>query len=208
LDIKKIFKNNKERIIQKLKIDPDHFKKLSEAQNPDILCISCSDSRVPIEDLMGVEPGDVFIHRNIANMVPNTDLNAMSVINYSVVHLKVNHIIVCGHYECGGVKAAMQPADLGILNPWLRNIRDVYRLHKLELDLITNEDEKYKRLVELNVQEQCVNILKTPDVQLAYRDRKLTVHGWVFDIHTGELIDLKIDFDKILQEIMEIYRLS
>ena len=208
MDIKKIFKNNKERIIQKLKIDPDHFKKLSEAQNPDILCISCSDSRVPIEDLMGVEPGDVFIHRNIANMVPNTDLNAMSVINYSVVHLKVNHIIVCGHYECGGVKAAMQPADLGILNPWLRNIRDVYRLHKLELDLITNEDEKYKRLVELNVQEQCVNILKTPDVQLAYRDRKLTVHGWVFDIHTGELIDLKIDFDKILQEIMEIYRLS
>ena len=208
MDIKKIFENNKERIIQKLKIDPDHFKKLSEAQNPDILCISCSDSRVPIEDLMGVEPGDVFIHRNIANMVPNTDLNAMSVINYSVVHLKVNHIIVCGHYECGGVKAAMQPADLGILNPWLRNIRDVYRLHKKELDLISCEDEKYKRLVELNVQEQCVNILKTPDVQLAYRDRKLTVHGWVFDIHTGELIDLKIDFDKILQEIMEIYRLS
>jgi len=208
LDIKKIFENNKERIIKKLKIDPDHFKKLSEAQNPDILCISCSDSRVPIEDLMGVEPGDVFIHRNIANMVPNTDLSAMSVINYSVVHLKVNHIIVCGHYECGGVKAAMQPADLGILNPWLRNIRDVYRLHKNELDLITCEDEKYKRLVELNVQEQCVNILKTPDVQLAYRDRKLTVHGWVFDIHNGELIDLKIDFDKILQEIMEIYRLS
>ena len=208
MDIKKIFENNKERIIQKLKLDPDHFKKLSEAQNPDILCISCSDSRVPIEDLMGVEPGDVFIHRNIANMVPNTDLNAMSVINYSVVHLKVNHIIVCGHYECGGVKAAMQPADLGILNPWLRNIRDVYRLHKKELDLISCEDEKYKRLVELNVQEQCVNILKTPDVQLAYRDRKLTVHGWVFDIHTGELIDLKIDFDKILQEIMEIYRLS
>jgi len=208
LDIKKIFENNKERIIEKLKIDPNHFKKLSEAQNPDILCISCSDSRVPIEDLMGVEPGDVFIHRNIANMVPNTDLNAMSVINYAVSHLKVKHIIVCGHYECGGVKAAMQPADLGILNPWLRNIRDVYRLHKQELDLIVNEDEKYKRLVELNVQEQCMNILKTPDVQLAYRDWKLTVHGWVFDIHSGELVDLKIDFDKILDEIMEIYRLS
>lgn len=208
MDIKKIFENNKERVIKKLKNDPNHFKKLSEAQNPDILCISCSDSRVPIEDLMGVEPGDVFIHRNIANMVPNTDLNAMSVINYSVVHLKVSHIIVCGHYECGGVKAAMQPADLGILNPWLRNIRDVYRLHKDELDLIACENEKYKRLIELNVQEQCVNILKTSEVQLAYRDRKLTVHGWVFDIHTGELVDLKIDFDKILKEIMEIYRLS
>lgn len=208
MDIKKIFENNKERVIKKLKNDPNHFKKLSEAQNPDILCISCSDSRVPIEDLMGVEPGDVFIHRNIANMMPNTDLNAMSVINYSVVHLKVSHIIVCGHYECGGVKAAMQPADLGILNPWLRNIRDVYRLHKDELDLIACENEKYKRLIELNVQEQCVNILKTSEVQLAYRDRKLTVHGWVFDIHTGELVDLKIDFDKILKEIMEIYRLS
>ena len=157
---------------------------------------------------MGVKPGDVFIHRNIANMVPNTDLNAMSVINYSVVHLKVNHIIVCGHYECGGVKAAMQSTDLGILNPWLRNIRDVYRLHEKELDLITNEDEKYKRLVELNVQEQCVNILKTSEVQLAYSDRQIAVHGWVFDIHSGELIDLKIDFDKILQGIMEIYRLT
>ena len=157
---------------------------------------------------MGVKPGDVFIHRNIANMMPNTDLNAMSVINYSVVHLKVNHIIVCGHYECGGVKAAMKSTDLGILNPWLRNIRDVYRLHEKELDLITNEDEKYKRLVELNVQEQCVNILKTSEVQLAYSDRQIAVHGWVFDIHSGELIYLKIDFDKILQGIMEIYRLT
>ena len=117
MDIKKIFENNKERIIKKLSDDPNHFKKLSAAQNPDVLCISCSDSRVPIEDLMGVEPCEVFIHRNIANMVPNTDLNAMSVINFSVVHLKVSHIIVFGHYECGGVKAAMQPADLGILKP-------------------------------------------------------------------------------------------
>ncbi len=208
MKIKKIFENNKERIIEKLKNDPNHFKKLSKVHNPDILCISCSDSRVPIEDIMGAEPGDVFIHRNIANMVPNTDLNAMSVINYSVVHLKVKHIIICGHYECGGVKAAMQSTDLGVLNPWLRNIRDVYRLHKNELDLIKNEDEKYKRLVELNVQEQCLNVLKTSEVQLAYRDRKLTVHGWVFDMNTGELVDLKIDFDKMLQEIMEIYRLS
>ena len=160
------------------------------------------------EDLMGVQPGEVFVHRNIANMVPNTDLNVMSVINYAVSHLEVKHVVVCGHYSCGGVKAALQSKDLGLLNPWLRNIRDVYRLHKDELDAITCEDKKYDRLVELNVQEQCVNILKTSDVQQAYRKRNITVHGWVWDIHTGELIDLKINFGKILDEIMEIYRLT
>jgi len=140
-------------------------------------------------------------------MVPNTDLSAMSVINYAVSHLKVNHIVVCGHYYCSGVKAAMQAEDMGILNPWLRNIRDVYRLHKDEISGITDEEAKYKRLVELNVQEQCVNIIKTSDVQKAYKERDFTVHGWVFDIHTGKLIDLKIDFDNILKEIMEIYRI-
>jgi carbonic anhydrase len=156
---------------------------------------------------MGVQPGDVFVYRNIANMIPNTDLSAMSVITYAVSHLKVNHIVVCGHYYCNGVKAAMQPADMGILNPWLRNIRDVYRLHKTELDSVTEEEERYKRLVELNVQEQCVNVLKTSDVQKAYKERHITVHGWVFDVHSGKLIDLKIDFDKILADIMEIYRI-
>jgi carbonic anhydrase len=156
---------------------------------------------------MGVKPGEVFVHRNIANMVPNNDLSAMSVINYAVSHLKVNHIIVCGHYYCNGIKAALQSADLGILNPWLRNIRDVYRLHKKELNCLTNEEEKYKRLVELNVQEQCINVLKTADVQKAYKERNLTVHGWVFDVHSGKLIDLKIDFNKLLEDIMEIYRI-
>ena len=121
--------------------------------------------------------------------------------------LKVKHIVVCGHYDCGGVRAAMQSSDLGILNPWLRNIRDVYRLHKSELYLIEDEELRHKRLVELNVQEQCINIIKTSDVQKAYKDRSITVHGWVFDIHTGELIDLKIDFDKILENIMEIYHI-
>ena len=140
-------------------------------------------------------------------MIPNTDLSAMSVINYAVTHLKVDNIVVCGHYYCNGVKAAMQSADLGILNPWLRNIRDVYRLHKPELDALQSEEEKYKRLVELNVQEQCFNVIKTPDVQKAYKERKLTVHGWVFDVHSGNLIDLKINFGKILEEIMEIYRI-
>lgn len=122
--------------------------------------------------------------------------------------LKVKHIIVCGHSACGGVKAAMQPVDLGILNPWLRNIRDVYRLHKDELDLISDVEKKYDRLVELNVQEQCVNLIKTAAVQKAIRNRGLTVHGWVFDVHTGKIIDLKIDFDKILKDIMEIYHLD
>ncbi|MDP3312792.1 carbonic anhydrase [Lutibacter sp.] len=208
MNITNIFENNKKWIGERLAGDSEYFKNLSKGQNPQILYIGCSDSRVSSEELMGVEPGEVFVHRNIANMVPNTDLNVMSVINFAVSHLKVNHVVVCGHYYCGGVKAAMQSADLGILNPWLRNIRDVYRLHRKELDLIECEDDKYNRLIELNVQEQCVNVIKTSDVQKAIRERQLTVHGWVWDIQTGKLIDLKIDFDKILKNIMEIYRIS
>ena len=208
MDIKKIFQNNKEWVQERLGTEPDYFKKLSEGQSPEILYIGCSDSRVSSEELMGVGPGDVFVHRNIANMVPNTDLNSMSVINYAVEHLKVKHVVVCGHYYCGGVKAAMQSSDLGLLNPWLRNIRDVYRIHKEELSLIKDEEERYKKFVELNVQEQCVNVIKTADVQKAIRNRNLTVHGWVFVIHSGKLIDLKIDFDAILEHIMEIYRLD
>ena len=208
MDINRIFENNQKWIVKKLKVDSNYFKNLSKGQSPEILYIGCSDSRVIAEDLMGAKPGEVFVHRNIANMVSNNDLNVMSAINYAVSHLKVNHVVVCGHYYCGGVKAAMKSEDLGLLNPWLRNIRDVYRMHKLELDKITCEEEKYKRLVELNVQEQCVNVLKTSDVQKAFRERNITMHGWVWDIHSGKLIDLKIDFDKILKDIMEIYHLS
>jgi len=207
MHINQIFANNKIWIAEKLKLDPEYFKNLSMGQSPEILYIGCSDSRVSAEELMGAKPGEVFVHRNIANMVPNTDLSVMSVINYSVSYLKVKHVVVCGHYYCNGVKAAMQSEDMGILNPWLRNIRDVYRIHRRELDSIADEDLRYKRLVELNVQEQCVNVLKTADVQKAYNERTLTVHGWVFDIKTGQLTDLKIDFDKILKEIMEIYRI-
>ena len=207
MNIEQIFLNNKVWIEQKLKIDAAYFENLSKGQNPKLLYIGCSDSRVTAEELMGVQPGEVFVYRNIANMIPNTDLSAMSVINYAVTHLKVDNIVVCGHYYCNGVKAAMQSADLGILNPWLRNIRDVYRLHKPELDALQSEEEKYKRLVELNVQEQCFNVIKTSDVQKAYKERRLTVHGWVFDVHSGNLIDLKINFGKILEEIMEIYRI-
>lgn len=208
MDIKQIFKNNQSWVESKLDLDSDYFNNLSKGQNPDILYIGCSDSRVTAEELMGIAPGEAFVHRNIANMVPNTDLSVMSVIDYAVMHLKVNHIVVCGHYYCGGVKAAMDSKDLGILNPWLRNIRDVYRTHHIELSEIIDEDQRYKRLVELNVQEQCINVIKTAEVQRAYRDRNLTVHGWVFDIHSGKLIDLKIDFRKILKNVMEIYHLE
>jgi carbonic anhydrase len=207
MNIQQIFQNNQVWIKDKLNLDPKYFSNLSKGQSPEILYIGCSDSRVTAEELMGLSPGDVFVHRNIANMVPNTDLSSMSVIDYSVLHLKVNHIVVCGHYYCGGVKAAMQSADLGILNPWLRNIRDVFRIHRKELNAITDEEKKYKRLVELNVQEQCINVIKTAEVQQAYDQRGLTVHGWVFDIHSGKLIDLEIDFEKILEDIMEIYRI-
>ncbi len=207
MKIKHVFDNNKKWIEKKLKSDKDYFKKLSKHQKPGILYIGCSDSRVTAEELMGAQPGEVFVHRNIANMVSSTDLSAMSVINYAVCHLKVKHIVVCGHYYCGGINAAMQPADMGILNPWLRNIRDVYRLHKDKLDKIENSELKNKRLAELNVQEQCINIIKTSEVQKAYKERSLRVHGWVFDIRSGRIIDLKINFERILKNIMEIYRI-
>ena len=208
MKLDKVFENNEAWIKDKLSTDNNYFEELGKGQSPELLYIGCSDSRVTAEDLMGLGPGDVFVHRNIANMVISIDLNVMSVVNYAVDHLKVNHVVVCGHYACGGVKAAMQSADLGILNPWLRYIRDVYRIHRNELDAIADEDKRYDRLVELNVQEQCVNLIKTATVQKAARDRNLKVHGWVFDVHTGRLIDLKIDFEGILKNIMEIYHLD
>jgi carbonic anhydrase len=201
----KILEENKTWIAEHLRLDPDYFKDLAKGQSPEILYIGCSDSRVTAEEMMGAKPGEVFIHRNIANLVVNSDLNIMSVINYAVAYLQVKHIVVCGHYYCGGVKAAMESADMGIMNLWLRNIQDVYRLHKDELKAILDEEARYKRLVELNVQEQCVNLLKTIDVQQAYRERGIDIHGWVFDVHTGKLIDLKIDFVKILKGLSDIY---
>ncbi len=208
MDTRKIFENNEKWIAEKLALSPDYFTNLSKGQTPEFLYIGCSDSRVTAEDLMGIQPGEAFIHRNIANMVNAIDLNVLSVLIYAVDHLKVNQIVVCGHYNCGGVKAAMQATDLGVLNPWLRGIRDVYRLHQDELNAIEDIDRRYDRLVELNVQEQCINLIKTAAVQLAYKRRGIKVHGWVFDMHTGKLIDLKIDFPKILARIMEIYRLE
>ena len=204
-----IFENNKKWVASKKATNKDFFKHLSEGQSPEVLYIGCSDSRVSAEEMTGMGPGEMFVHRNIANVVANNDLSAASVIEYAVDVLQVKHVVVCGHYYCGGVLAAMKPQDLGILNPWLRNIRDVYRLHQSELSSISDEDAKYRRLVELNVQEQCINVIKTAVLQKHYLNTGFpTVHGWVFDIKTGELIDLKIDFDDKLKHIKEIYDLG
>jgi carbonic anhydrase len=204
-----IFENNKKWVAAMTANDADFFEKLATEQNPDYLYIGCSDSRVPANEIMGLEPGDVFVHRNIANLVNNTDLNVMSVINFAVKHLGVKHIIVCGHYNCGGVKAAMMPKDMGLLNPWLRTIRDVYRLHAPELDAIADERQRYNRLVELNVIEQATNVIKTASVQKSYQQKGYPiVHGWVFDLHTGILIDLDINFKEILKNIQKIYDLT
>ncbi len=206
---KQIFSNNAKWIESHTKDDKDFFVNLAKDQNPDYLYIGCSDSRVPANEIMGLHPGELFVHRNIANVVPSTDMNVMSVIEYAVEYLKVKHIIVCGHTNCGGVKAAMQSKDYGILNPWLRNIRDVYRLHEAELNAIKDEHERYNRLTELNVEEQCLNVIKTAVVQKNYiKNGHPVVHGWVFDISSGKLKDLNIDFEGRLKQIQSIYNLT
>lgn len=204
-----IFENNRRWSEAKRHHNAEYFPKLAAEQHPDYLYIGCSDSRVPANEIMGVGPGDVFVHRNIANVVANIDLNAAAVIEYAVVHLAVKHIVVCGHYGCGGVKAAMQAKDLGILNPWLRNIRDVYRLHKDELNTIEDSNCRYERLVELNVVEQSINVVKTAAVQQSYvRHGYPVVHGWVFDLRNGLIKDLRINFEDRLKAIQEIYDLT
>ena len=192
---KKIFENNREWVKRRKEGDPHFFEKLAEDQTPDYLYIGCSDSRVATEELMGVGPGKVFVHRNIANVVNTLDMSSTAVIQYAVSHLQVKHIIVCGHYDCGGVKAAMQAKDYGLLNPWLRTIRDVYRLHHAELDAITDIDQRHRRLVELNVEEQCLNVTKMAVVQESYIKNKFpAVHSWVFDIKSANLTAFNLDF--------------
>lgn len=209
MDFNKIFTNNKKWIADKLAVNPNYFNDLSKGQSPEFLYIGCSDSRVTAEDLMGLKPGEVFIHRNIANQVVPTDNNVNSVIQYAVEHLKVKHIIICGHYECGGVKAALHPSDMGQLNSWLQTLRDVRRLHKAELDSITDDHQRFDRLVELNVYEQCMNIIKIDHVQKAwYKTGFPKIHGWVFDVRTGKLKDLGLDMEKEFSSIREIYDLK
>jgi carbonic anhydrase len=205
---KAIFTKNAAWAEKKLEADAEFFDRLGASQSPDCLYIGCSDSRVTEAEIMGFTPGQAFVHRNIANMVSNGDLSVMSVINYAVSILKVRHVIICGHYCCGGVKASMESTDLGILNPWVRNIRDVYRLHADELNAIEDEGKRYDRLAEINVQEQCINVLKIPEVQFAFRKTELTMHGWLFDPRTGKLVDLKIDFPKIVKSLREIYHIE
>lgn len=204
-----IFENNQRWIAEKLEGDPEYFSKLSKGQHPEFLYIGCSDSRVTAEDLMGVQPGEVFIHRNIANQVIGTDPNVNAVVQYAVEYLKVKHIIVCGHYECGGVKAALHPSDMGQLNSWLQTLRDVYRFHKDELDAITDDHQRFDRLVELNVQEQCINLIKIDHVQRAwYKTGFPKVHGWVFDVRTGQLKNLGLNMEQIFSDIRRIYDLK
>lgn len=204
-----ILDTNRKWVAEQTDKDPDFFEYLGEHQNPEFLYIGCSDSRVHANEIMGLKTGQVFVHRNIANMVINTDLNALSVINYAVEYLNVKYIIVCGHYNCGGVKAAMEHLDYGILNPWLRCIRDVYRLHQDELDAIEDKELQYRRFIELNTYEQCLNVIKTAEVQRSYyKTGYPRVVGWIYDLKQKELIDLEIDFEKELNKIRKIYDLT
>src|SRR5690606_12419537 len=175
---KRVFENNRKWIAAKKAVNKDYFSLLAQGQKPEILYIGCSDSRATAEELMGAAPGEVFVHRNIANLVGSADLNALSVVEYAIGALHVKRVVVCGHYGCGGVKAAMEAKDLGLINPWLRQIRDVYRLHRAELDAITDLAARYRRLVELNVEEQCINVIKTAILQKSWlRNGTPTVHG-------------------------------
>jgi len=209
MDFSTIFKNNEKWIAEKLATNPGYFRQLSKGQSPEFLYIGCSDSRVTAEDLMGVQPGEVFIHRNVANQVIPTDNNINAVIQYAVEHLKVKHIIICGHYECGGVKAALHPSDMGQLNSWLQTLRDVRRLHREELEAIEDDHARFDRLVELNVREQCMNIIKIDHVQKSwYKTGFPKIYGWVFDVRTGKLIDLGLNMEQEFASIRHIYDLK
>jgi carbonic anhydrase len=202
----KVFENNKAWIASHAEKDADFFKHLAEGQSPEFLFIGCADSRVPVNNVMGLDPGEVFVHRNIANLVVNTDMNVQSVLLYAIEHLKVKHVVVCGHYNCGGVAAAMGNSNLGLIDGWLREIRDVARLHADELNAIEDDGARYNRLIELNVFEQCNNVLQTEYFQKSHKEGgSPTVHGWVFDISKGELIDLNYDFDGQMAALKDVY---
>ncbi|MEI8074349.1 MAG: carbonate dehydratase [Bacteroidota bacterium] len=182
----KLLEENKIWAAEQVERDPEYFSRLVDIQQPEFMWIGCSDSRVPANELTGSQPGEIFVHRNVANMVVHTDLNMLSVLQYAVEVLKVKHIIVCGHYGCGGIRAAMTQTSLGLINKWLRNIKDVYRLHREEINAIEDETKKSDRLVELNVREQVMNLAKTSIVQGAWKsENRPDLHGWVYDLHDG-----------------------
>lgn len=185
---KKLLLQNKAWVQDKLDVRPDYFTRMAEDQTPEFLWIGCSDSRVPAEEVTGTEPGELFVHRNIANLVIHTDFNMLSVLQYAVEVLQVRHVIVCGHYGCGGVRNALGHRNLGIINKWLRHIKDVYRFHREELDALATDTERFQRLVELNVKEQVGNLAETTIIQKAWHfHRRPMLHGWVYDLHTGML---------------------
>lgn len=183
----KLLLENKAWAAEKVNDDPAYFSRLENLQVPEFLWIGCSDSRVPSNKITGTQPGEIFVHRNVANLVINTDVNLLSVLDYAVNHLKVKHVIVCGHYGCGGIKAAITNHDFkAVLNMWLRNIKDVYRIHRAELDAITDADKKTDRLVELNVKEQVFNLAKTSIIQRAWKqEQRPHLHGWVYGLNDG-----------------------
>ena len=187
-EYKKLLLSNKAWASERLKVDEHYFDDLSKGQSPLFLWIGCADSRVPAEEITHAAPGEIFVHRNVANMVVHTDMNLLSVLQYAVEVLKIKHIIICGHYNCGGVKAAMTNKDFGLINKWLRNIKEVYEKHYDELHAIENEQSRFNAMVELNVKEQIQNLAKTSIVQKAWKNSQLPhLHGWVFDIHKGEI---------------------
>jgi len=191
--LKDFFEKNRQWAQKVKAVDPEFFNRLSHQQNPEYLWIGCADSRVPATEITGMAPGEIFVHRNIANLVIHTDLNCLSVIQYAVDVLKVKHIIVCGHYGCGGIKAAMENEAHGLIDNWLRNIRDIIRFHRARIDAIQNDRDKYDALCELNVVEQVTNVCHTTIVQNAWKNgQELAVHGWIYSIADGILKDLDV----------------
>jgi carbonic anhydrase len=205
---KKILDNNKLWVENQLKLDAHYFEDLSQGQNPPLLWIGCSDSRVPANEIIGAKPGEVFVHRNIANMVVHSDMNMLSVLDYAVNALKIKHVIVCGHYGCGGIKAAMSNNSIGIIDNWIRHIKDVYRLHHQELNVIENENDRFNRFVEINVIEQVCDLAKTSIVQSAWKDgQELTLHGWVYGLNSGFVTDLNVNFSSN-EDLDDVYQLE
>ena len=204
---KKILDNNKAWVESQLANDPSYFKDLSKGQNPPLLWIGCSDSRVPANEIIGAKPGEVFVHRNIANMVVHSDMNMLSVLDYAVNVLKVKHVIVCGHYGCGGIKAAMGNDSIGIIDNWIRHIKDVYRFHKEELDSILNEEDRFNKFVEVNVKEQVFDLAKTSIVQSAWKsNQELVLHGWVYGLNSGYVTDLNVNISSN-KDLDDVYQL-
>ncbi|WP_395633124.1 carbonate dehydratase [Flavobacterium sp.] len=205
---RKILDNNKNWVESQLAIDKEYFKDLAKGQQPPLLWIGCSDSRVPANEIIGAKPGEVFVHRNIANMVIHSDMNMLSVLDYAVNVLKVKHVIVCGHYGCGGVKAAMGNQSIGLIDNWIRHIKDVYRLHEDYLNSFTDEDERFNKFVEVNVQEQVFDLAKTSIVQGAWRNgQDLTLHGWTYGLNSGYVTDLDVNMSSN-GDLDEVYRLK